>query len=111
MRFASSLEARYILAEAGGPTADTRDLVNERRAVAGQPPASAAGDDLMAELRDQRARDFFLTGQRLGDLRRYQNLYGLDLFPTGQYPVFPDHYGNVTCFLVPQSEKASNPNY
>ncbi len=64
----------------------------------------------MAELRDQRARDFFLTGQRLGDLRRYLK-GGLDLFPKGKYPVFTDFYGENQCFMVPLSEKAGNPNY
>lgn len=70
----------------------------------------SAGAELMAELRAQRARDFFLTGQRLGDLRRYAKA-GTNLFPTGKHPVFPDPYGPAKCFIVPLSEKAVNPNY
>jgi hypothetical protein len=71
---------------------------------------SLSGDELMAELREQRARDFFFTGQRLGDLRRYAET-GIDLFPTGAYPTGAGTYGDLKCFLVPRSEKTGNPNY
>jgi hypothetical protein len=110
IKFATGLEARYIVAEADGPTVATLAFVNERRAVGGQGIVALTGDALMDELRDQRSRDFFLTGHRLGDLRRYLE-DGTDLFPSGQYPVFTDHYGDKKCFIVPLSEKAGNPNY
>lgn len=110
IKFATGLEAQYIIAEADGPTAATLAFVNARRAVGNQAPVNLSGAELMAELRDQRARDFFLTGQRLGDLRRYLK-GGLDLFPKGKYPVFSDFYGEAKCFIVPLSEKAGNPNY
>jgi hypothetical protein len=108
--FATGLEATYILAEADGPTASTLSFVNERRAVGGEGSVSLSGDELMAELREQRARDFFLTGQRLGDLRRYAEA-GIDLFPSGAYPTGAGVYGDLKCFLVPRSEKTGNPNY
>jgi hypothetical protein len=85
-------------------------FVNARRAAGNQAPVDLTGTALIAELRNQRARDFFLTGQRLGDLRRYLKA-GTDLFPKGKYPVFADFYGDKTCFIVPLSEKAGNPNY
>ncbi len=110
MKFASHLEAQYIIAEADGATAATLTFVNARRAVGNQAPVSLTGTALIAELRNQRARDFFLTGQRLGDLRRYL-ASGTDLFPKGKYPVFTDFYGENKCFIVPLSEKAGNPNY
>jgi hypothetical protein len=110
IKFATGLEAQYIMAETDGPIASTLTFVNTRRAIGGQAAVDLAGAELMAELRAQRARDFFLTGQRLGDLRRYAKA-GTDLFPTGKYPVFPDPYGNAKCFIVPLSEKAVNPNY
>jgi len=110
IKFATGLEAQYIMVETDGPTAATLAFVNARRAIGGQPPVTLADSELMAELRAQRARDFFLTGQRLGDLRRYAKA-GADLFPTGKYPVFPDPYGSAKCFVVPLSEKAVNPNY
>ena len=110
VRFASALEARYIIAEAQGATGYTLNLVNERRLFAGHDEVNLAGDDLMAELREQRARDFYLTGKRLGDLRRYLNLYGIDLFPSGIDPFQDLPYGDVTCLPIPQSERNSNPN-
>ena len=110
IKFATGLEAQYIIAEADGPTAATLTFVNARRAVGNQAAVNLTGAALMAELRDQRSRDFFLTGQRLGDLRRYLTA-GIDLYPKGKYPVFADFYGEAKCFIVPLSEKAGNPNY
>jgi hypothetical protein len=110
IRFASGLEARYVGVEADGIGAGMLDFVNARRAVAGKPPVAVSGSALLAEFRVQRALDFYLTGQRLGDLRRYA-VAGTDLFPSGAFPVPPDRYGNMRCFIVPRSEKAGNPNY
>jgi hypothetical protein len=110
IKFATGLEAQYDVAEADGPTAATLSFVNDRRAAGGQAPVNLSGAALMAELADQRARDFYLTGQRLGDLRRYAAA-GNDMFPTGKYPLFNDSYGDQTCMIVPLSEKTGNPNY
>ena len=110
IKFATGLEAQYVLAEIDGPTPATLTFVNQRRAVGGQGAVALTGAALMTELADQRARDFYLTGQRLGDLRRYAKA-GNDMFPTGKYPVFNDQYGALKCMIVPLSEKAGNPNY
>lgn len=110
IKFATGLEAQYDIAEADGGTASTLAFVNARRAVGNQAPVTLTDAALMTELRNQRARDFYLTGQRLGDLRRYLKA-GINLYPKGKYPVFPDFYGTKTCFIVPLSEKAQNPNY
>ncbi|GMV06308.1 MAG: hypothetical protein AMXMBFR53_25840 [Gemmatimonadota bacterium] len=111
IKFATGLEARYVVAEVDGPTAATLAFVNERRAVGGKPAVSLTGNDLMAELRVNRALDFYLTGQRLGDLRRYKAKLGVDMFPTGKFPVSNEVYSDATCFVVPLTEKNSNPNY
>jgi hypothetical protein len=110
IRFASGLEARYTVIEADGPNAAMLAFVNARRATVGKAAVNLAGTELVAELRRQRAYDFYLTGQRLGDLRRYAAA-GTNLFPTGKYPVFPDPYGTMQCFIVPRTEKTGNPNY
>ena len=110
IKFATALEAQYVLAETDGPTPATLTFVNQRRAVGGQGAVALTGAALMTELANQRARDFYLTGQRLGDLRRYLKA-GNDLFPTGTYPLFNDSYGALKCMIVPLSEKAGNPNY
>ena len=110
VRFASALEARYIAIEVDGSNAAMLSFVNARRAVGGAPPVSLTGSALVTEFRVQRALDFYLTGQRLGDLRRYL-ASGTDLFPKGRIPFAPDNYGTMHCFVVPRSEKAGNPNY
>ena len=104
IRFASGLEARYIGVEADGSIAAMLTFVNGRRAVGGKPPVNLSGSALVAELRTQRAIDFYLTGQRLGDLRRYLEA-GTDLFPTGKFPVSEETYGTKHCFIVPQNQK------
>jgi hypothetical protein len=120
VRVASGLEARYIVAEAQGPTAATLAFVNERRAAGLQAPVTLSGDALMAELRDQRSRDFYLDNHRLGDLRRYKKYYGIDLFPKGPYPgsttgqIYNEAANTLTtssdCWPLPTSEINGNPN-
>lgn len=110
IRFASGLEARYIEAEANGPTSETMSFINERRDFGGQGSVSLTGDDMMEELREQRGRDFYMAVQRHGDLRRYLNLYNIDLFPSGSYPISSDNYGDARCFIIPLSEINGNPN-
>jgi hypothetical protein len=112
VRVASGLEAQYILAEADGPTAATNTFVNQRRAVGGQGPVTLTGDALMAELRDQKSRDFYLDNHRLGDLRRYLKYYGVDLFPSGAYPTstIGQQYSDGTCWPLPTNEIVLNPN-
>lgn len=113
MRIASGLEARYIVAEAEGPTANTLALVNERRDAGFRPPVTLSGDALMEELREQRSRDFYLDNHRLGDLRRYKKYYGIDKFPKGAYPTSTTgetYMDNVSCWPLPISEINDNPN-
>lgn len=113
MRIASGLEARYIVAEAQGPTPATLTFVNERRAVGLQPPVTLTGDALMQELREQRKRDLYLDNHRLGDLRRYKQYYGVDEFPKGPYPgstIGETYMADVTCWPLPLSEINDNPN-
>lgn len=112
-RIASSLEAQYIIAEAEGATAATLAFVNARRAVGLQAPVTLAGAELLAELRDQRSRDFYLDNHRLGDLRRYKQYYGIDLFPKGAYPGSTSgqvYNEAVTCWPLPTNEINGNPN-
>ena len=108
--FASGLEARHNMYEATGPTAATLAFVNERRAFGNQDPVDLSGDALMMELRNQRGRDLFLAGYRLGDLRRWLR-QGDDMFPAG--PHVNDqwgNYGDATCFPLPKEEYEGNPN-
>jgi len=113
VRVASGLEAQYIIAEAAGPTPATLTFVNARRAAGLQAPVTLTGDALMAELRDQKARDFYLDNHRLGDLRRYKRFYSVDLFPKGPYPGSTTgqiYNESIDCWPLPTSELVDNPN-
>jgi hypothetical protein len=114
VRFASGLEAQYIVAEAQGNNATNLGFLNSRRAIGGDLPLTAPTDaQYQAALRDQRARDLYLTANRLGDLRRYKKLYNVDLFEHGPYksPVAaPATFGDQECWPIPLSEYNGNPN-
>jgi hypothetical protein len=118
LRIASGLEAQYIAAEAAGPTAATIAFVESRRVIdpTGRAAAATTTANFMANLREQRARDFYLSGHRLGDLRRYKAQYGVDLFPSGPYEnstsgeVYGSLTNNQTCFPLSAAEISGNPN-
>ena len=106
-------EAQHDFAEADGPTAATLAFVNARRAVGNQTAVSfPVGDPaIMAELREQRARDLFLGGFRLGDLRRWKRQGVGDFFPTGPHVNATwGNYSNAECYPIPLQEYESNPN-
>jgi hypothetical protein len=111
IRIASGIEAQYIAAEANGGTATTLAFVNAERAKYSKGVSTAVTpDEILADLRDQRRREFFLDGHRLGDIRRYKEQYGLNFFPTGTYLTGPTTYGTAECMPIPVSEINANPN-
>jgi hypothetical protein len=113
IRLASKLEADYIAAEAGS-TADQLALIAARRAANGQPAYAGPTDasSVLTELMEQRGRDFFLEGKRLGDFRRNPTNVlnvpepGSTYFKPGFAPV-----GNGTCYPLPLQEVDNNPNF
>jgi len=117
VRIASALEARYIAAEAqlkiNGTTAPAIALIAERRTAGGQAPFTGTTTaQVLAELMDQRARDFWLEGKHLGDILR--NPSAAALVPPAGSPFYKPELGNflpLTCLPVPFAEKANNPNF
>lgn len=110
IRIASGDEARYIVAEIeGGSTAV--DIINEVRARHGVTPSWTPQSGSVTEIRDklidERARTLFAEGAHLGDLRRYLEKYGLDLFPTSTPQGIP--MGTQTCMPMPAIERDNNP--
>ena len=115
IRFASGLEARYMVAEAGGLTgAPLRAFINERRAAGGLAPFAGTDAQLTDELLEQRKWDFFLAGFRMPDLIRYKKLYSRDLWPKGKLSGFTasysQNYGAAECWPIGATEKNGNPN-
>jgi hypothetical protein len=113
IRLASGLEARYIIAEAQGLTPENLAFVNQRRAVGNQTALVTVTEaQYMEALRDQRRRDFFLDGHRVGDLRRYIRQHAVNHFPTGPHPNTEwGNYSDATCFVPHNNERIGNPNY
>lgn len=109
IRLASRLEADYIQAEARGP-AQMLALIQARRATNGLPPYAGPADevDLLRELMEQRRRDFFLEGKRMGELRRHPA--AVPAVPvTGASYVKPAYgpVGSQTCWPLPADEPST----
>ncbi|MGH7520951.1 MAG: RagB/SusD family nutrient uptake outer membrane protein, partial [Gemmatimonadales bacterium] len=93
-------------------------FVNARRAVGNQPAVTLGGRALITELRNQRARDLFMGGFRLPDLRRWTRydpgngpFAAGSYFPTGAHPNPTwGTYGAWTCFPIPIQEYEGNQN-
>jgi hypothetical protein len=112
IRIASWREARYIKAEAEGNTAANLAFLNAQKKLGEDTTTVVAPTDsaYFALLRDQRRREFFLDGHRLGDLRRYKQFYAVDEFQRGLYTGGPDSYGPQECWELPLTEINGNPN-
>ena len=129
---ASGVEAKLIIAEAvmaGAPGA-WRDTLNflraNLRALGFVGPADTLPTDSLAPLVDpvtaaaredlmfrERAFWLYLTGHRLGDLRRLMRQYGRAedaVFPTGLHPHGKGTYGDDVNLPVPSGE-LNNPNF
>ncbi|HKJ93754.1 MAG TPA: hypothetical protein VJ957_11365 [Longimicrobiales bacterium] len=120
MQLASYLEAQHIYYEAGLMSGTLTDaqveaFVNQRRAYGNETAVSGlTGTALREALREERARDLFLGGFRLGDLRRYArqpNPTAANSFPTGTFPSAErGDYRDSACFPIPLSEYQGNRN-
>lgn len=125
---ADGIEARLIEAEArlnataGGSQAD-RDAVfaqlNVLRAtglataITPLPASPTTQDAAVDMLFKERAFWMWLTGHRLGDMRRLVRQYGRaasSVFPTGQMLYRSNSYGTDVNFVVPFAER-NNPNF
>jgi hypothetical protein len=123
IRLASSVEAQYISAEAAihgsANTSAALTLINARRAAGGQAAYAGASDTLsvMSELLNQRARDFWLEGKKLGDLRRNPSvpLTAVLADANGANTYFPSKkpptFGTSFCTPIPPQETSANPNF
>jgi hypothetical protein len=114
-RFASGLEARYIELEAEQNPGAMLAFINERRAVGNQDPIPATTDMnvLMAELMEQKSRDFWLEGRRLADWRRNGAAVPY-ILPAGEDTYYKQSLGpvrDINCWSVPEDERQNNPNW
>ncbi|MEX2465673.1 MAG: RagB/SusD family nutrient uptake outer membrane protein [Gemmatimonadota bacterium] len=111
---ASWEEAQLIIAEAnaraGNPAelAAAVDIINVLHDNAGLPDFSSTDQaDILAQIEYERMAEFFLEGQHLHDLWRFDQ----DLVPaTGEDHPFGAFYGDEICFDLPAVEFLNNPN-
>lgn len=114
MRIASYAEAQLIVAENAATTGnftETEAAINRARArTAGLPvytlPAGATTATVIAQIIEERRRELFLEGHRLGDLRRLQQAF---LPASGVAYQYGGVYGTQTCFPLPDVERINNP--
>lgn len=103
-------EAQLIIAEVAlGQTAV--DIINSTRQRHGidvtWTPVTGTDAEILAKVIDERGRTLFLEGSRVGDLRRYQRDYGIDLWQDETVQGVPmlERY----CYPLPDSERLNNP--
>lgn len=122
IRLASGLEAQYISAEATlhstGNTQPAITLINTRRNAGGLGPYTGGTDStsVIAELLNERARDFWLEAKKLGDLRRNPSVPLSDVLmdPAGAVFYAPSRqktFGSTLCAPIPPEETNTNPNF
>jgi starch-binding outer membrane protein, SusD/RagB family len=108
IRLASYTEAQLIIAEVeGGQTAV--GIINALHTAAGIPPFQSTDPAaIRAQVIEERRREFFLEGRRLGDLRRFG---GFEQAAGGRHPFVGDVYGLTQCLPIPDVERKGNPNF
>jgi hypothetical protein len=108
-------EAQLILAEAdlaAGNVGGAVGIINTLHANAGLPSyGGGTPEEVMSQIIEERSRELFLEGQRLGDIIRY----GLPLYPAPGTPFAvgagtSGQYGTQVCFPLPSAERNNNPN-
>jgi hypothetical protein len=109
IQLASGVEAQLILAEAVGGQQAVQ-IINGLHARVGLPTTFAATDPavILAQIIDERKREFFADGHRPYDILRF-NL-PLDP-PAGAVSPQGGFYGNQRCLPLPDIEKLNNPNF
>ena len=108
IRLASHTEARLIIAEVEGGAAAV-GIINELLEEAGLRGnfASSNEQEIQAQVQEQRRRELFVEGHRMGVLRR---LGTITEFTSGTHPYVGDAYGGMACFPLPDTERNGNPN-
>ncbi|MDQ6829009.1 MAG: RagB/SusD family nutrient uptake outer membrane protein [Gemmatimonadota bacterium] len=106
-------EAQLIIAENKANTGDLAGavvIINTLEAANGQPafvPVPLTKAAVIAQIIEERRREFFLEGHRLGDIRRY----GIPIQPVAGAPyVNGGFYDTQSCFPLPDVERINNPS-
>jgi starch-binding outer membrane protein, SusD/RagB family len=96
------------------PVADANrtavDIMNELHAAVGIPEFSSTDpEEIRAQVIEERRREFFLEGHRMGDLRRVGGFSDWNRAGTvNEWTLF--EFGGTECFPLPDVERRNNPN-
>jgi len=107
IRLASYVEAQLIIAEIeGGQTAV--NVINMLHEAAGIPGFESTDEaEIRAQVIEERRREFFLEGRRMGDLNWFG---GWEDWADGVNPWDNRPYEGTRCFPIPNEERQGNPN-
>ncbi len=113
MPIARYAEAQLIVAEAkvaAGDLAGAAAAINAARGtrVPAYDVTGQSAAQVKAQIIEERRRELFLEGHRLGDIRRYA--LPLSPAPGTAYPGGGGTYGSQSCFPLPDVERINNPN-
>jgi hypothetical protein len=115
MPIAKYAEAQLIIAEARVAANDLTGAATAinaaRNTRSGMPQYDATGQtaaQVRSQIVEERRRELFLEGHRLGDIRRFQ--LPLNPAPGSAYTTGGGTYGDQTCFPLPDVERINNPN-
>ena len=108
IRLASYVEAQLIIAEVD-VNQNSVAIINALHTAAGIPAnfASTDANAIKAQVIEERRREFFGEGRRMGDLNRFG---GWEQAAFGTNPFNGDVYGQTKCFPLPDVEVRNNPN-
>jgi len=107
IRLASGVEALLVIAEVEGGSRAV-DIINDLHDAAGIPGFTSTDPaEILDHIIEERRREFFLEGRRMGDLRRFG---GFSEAAGGVHPFNGDQYGGTQCFPIPDIERNLNPN-
>jgi hypothetical protein len=112
MPVARYAEAQLIVAESKLPNdvagaVAAINAVRAARSIAAYDATGQTAAQVLTQLQEERRRELFLEGRRLGDLHRYN----LPVLPAaGTTFASGGTYGTQTCFPLPDVEVINNPN-
>jgi starch-binding outer membrane protein, SusD/RagB family len=102
--FSTGREAQLMIAEVKGGQ-EAVAIINRLRDTHNLPHFSSSDpDEIREQVREERRRELFLQGTRIGDMLRWNEPWATGRNPQGE------PYGGFTCIPLPRTETLNNPN-
>jgi hypothetical protein len=107
IRVASWEEAQLIIAEAelGQSAVDRINAVRVKYNLPTYKPENLTDATILAQVIEERRREFFLEGHRIGDMIRFKQTWQQGANHKGNL-----NFGNLYCLPLAQAERDANPN-